>query len=754
MWLNLGLSPHFNISKSGIILLYLLVAAIKSFAQNDAVIKGKIIDNDNKEPIAGALIVSQLHQKQTISNADGAFEWEINDLTPTALIISAEGYNTDTIVLDSQRTITILLSKSKSLNEVVVRSRKKSTEINLLGAVKTENIGSKELMKAACCNLSESFETTPSIDVGFTDAVSGYKQIQMLGLAGSYTSFTRENIPDIRGLAAITGLTFTPGTWVESMQLSKGAGSVVNGFEGTAGQINVEWKKPFVKDEPKVYLNGYQSTQGRTEGNAVVNLNLNEKVSTNVLLHGRSDWAQIDQNNDKFMDQPLGKSFVGANRWFYFDPSGFEVQGGIKAVFLKNNGGEINNEGAGSTWKYRQEVNRIEAWAKIGKVYAAQPWKSMGMQLSGIYHNQHSSYGVRHFQAKQNTFYGNYIYQTIIGNTNHIFKTGASLVADNISEQFVADYFARVELVPGAFAEYSYSYTTKLNVVAGLRSDYHNIFGAFVTPRLHLRYAPLENSVFRASMGRAQRTANIFAEQMGFMASNRNFTIEQQNAHLPYGLKPEIAWNAGVNFTQKFLLNYRDGAFSTDYYYTHFTNQVVVDIEKAGELRFYNLQGQSFAHSFQAQLDYEPIRKLDVRLAYRWYNVMNTYDGILKQKPLIAAHRAFANIAYETKNQWKFDYTIHWNGSKRLPNRFAHHGSAIQPESYSPSFIQMNAQISKAWKNGDVEIYSGMENITGIMQHDMILGAANPFGNTFDASLIWGPAMGRNVYFGFRYKIK
>lgn len=720
-------------------------------------INGTVYDNKG-ETLPGATITTTQSSYGTVADADGKFSLQLPDSIHN-IVIGYVGFETDTVAInENNAALDIRLKEAKALKEVTIESRKKSTEINMLGTMKMEKIGSRELMKAACCNLSESFETTPSVDVGFTDAVSGYKQIQMLGLAGSYTLFTRENIPDVRGLAAITGLTFTPGAWVESMQLSKGAGSVVNGYEGTAGQINVEWSKPFSKEEPRLYLNGYQSSQGRTEGNLVLNHKFSEELSTNLLLHGRGDWAKVDQNNDGFLDQPLGNTFVGANRWFYFGKTGLEIQGGIKGVYLDNTGGQKNyssgtEQVAGNPWGYEQSIKRIEGWAKIGKVFPEKAWKSMGLQLSGMYHDQLSKYGSRSYDARQKSFYANYIYQTIIGNTNHIIKGGASFLADNYNEVFTGTPYRRTEYVPGAFAEYSYSYLTKFNVVAGLRADYHNLFGTFVTPRLHIRYAPLENSVFRASVGRAQRTANIFAENLGYMASNRHYMVQSPETGGAYGMKPEVAWNMGLNFTQKFMLNYRDGAFSMDYYYTDFTNQVVVDIEKAHEVRFYNLDGKSYAHSFQAQLDYEPVRKFDVRLAYRYYNVLSTFNGVLKEKPLIAAHRAFVNLGYETSNNWKLDYTVQWVGPKRIPERM-HDGNMQMEESRSPSFVQMNAQISKSWKEGDIEVYLGGENLTGYMQHNLILGASDPFGKGFDGSLVWGPGMGRNIYVGFRYKLR
>lgn len=721
------------------------------------ILKGKVFDVQSKEALPGATISTIPSEANTISALDGDFSLEVSEAV-TQLVITYVGYENDTVSLNGLQSVTVGMKPLEALKEVTITSRRKSTEIGLLETAKVEKIGSRELMKAACCNLSESFETTPSVDVGFTDAVSGYKQIQMLGLAGSYTSFTRENIPDVRGLAAITGLTFTPGAFVESMQLSKGTGSVVNGYEGTAGQINIEWRKPFQEKEPALFLNGYQSVQGRSEMNAILSHKFTDELSSNLLLHAKSNWMKVDQNQDGFLDNPLGNTFVGSNRWFWFSPKGWEIQGGVKAVYLDNTGGQKSFEKGteqipGNPWGYQQSLKRMEAWAKIGRVNLAKPYQSMGLQLSAVYHDQQSQYGVRAYDGRQQSFYANYIYQSIINNTNHIIKAGASFSTDAYKEMFVGTPYNRTEIVPGAFMEYAYNYQKKFNMVAGLRADYHSIFGAFVTPRLHLRYALSDNSALRASAGRAQRTANIFAENSGYMASNRSFLLPQKDVESvnPYnGLKPEVAWNMGLNYTKKFMLDYRDGAFSMDYYYTDFKNQVVVDIEKPGEVSFYNLNGKSFAHSFQAQLDYEVIHKLDLRLAYRFYDVRTTYGNTLKEKPLVARHRAFVNLGYETNSNWKFDYTFQWTGSKRLPERYTHH-SLIVGEGDSPSFIQMNAQISKSWKEGKIEVYAGGENLTGYMQHDMISGTESPFGKSFDGSLIWGPGMGRNFYVGFRY---
>ena len=721
--------------------------------------KGKVYfinDKGKKEALEGA-VVSVPGTAIGIQTAkDGTFNLQLPDSAHILVTVYA-GYVPDTTVLAPGTTdIEIKLTEPHSLESVVVREKLKTTEMTMLGTIRSERIGQGELMKAACCNLSESFETTPSIDVAFTDAVTGYKQVKMLGLAGPYSLITRENIPDVRGLASITGLTFTPGTWIEGMQLTKGTGSVVNGYESVAGQINVELRKPFEGEQ--WLFNLYQSTQGRTEANVNFRHNFKNKLGTNLMVHVSSQWLKIDQNKDHFIDQPLGNQFNILNRWIYNAPGGWMLQAGVKFLYAGGVGGEWDYkpgdiQETGNPWGYKFTTVRFEDWAKIARIFA-RPATSIGLQLSNVNHSQDAVYGPREYTGLQTSLYANLIFQTYINNTNHIIKTGVSGVMDIYDETFARINYYRNERVPGVFAEYAYNYSDKFNMIAGLRGDYNNLYGGFMTPRLHLRYALSKKTVIRASGGRAERTANIFAENAGFMASNRQFDILNPVAGKPYGLNPEIAWNTGTNLTHKFKIGLREAVFSVDYYYTWFQNQVVVDLDYPGFLSFYNLSGRSYAHSFSSQFDYELIHNLNIRLAYRYYQVMTTYNGILEEKPLVPANRAFVSVDYETRTKWKFSYTLQWVGEQRTPG-VTHNHAGISPGGVneSPFYFTMNTQVTKVFSDV-LEVYLGGENLTNYMQHDAIIGASDPYARNFDASLIWGPMMGRNIYMGVRYKIK
>ncbi len=717
----------------------------------DDILSGTVyeIENNNSVPVIGANVYWLDSNEGTSTDIDGNFQLNMKS-TPNKLVISYVGYNSDTVEISKAGEIDILLDNSVVLNEVEIVYRKKATEISFIDPIKTKKISRKELTKAACCNLSESFETNPSVDVAFTDAVTGTKQIEMLGLAGPYVQINREGMPDIRGLSALDGFTFIPGPWIGGIQMNFGTGSVINGFESVAGQINVELKKPY--DEEKLHLNGYANLNGRMEANVFNNFQVARKWRTAIFAHADARTIENDRNDDDFVDNPLSSALVFANRWKWDNGEGHEAQLGFKSTLTNRTSGTVEAlDGTSNEWEAESEVQRHELWLKRGMVFKNRPYASLGMMASGLTHNVSSTYGKRKYDGDQKMLYLNLLYSTIIGDTDHKIVMGTSFQGEKYKESFGEFEFEREEWVPGVFAEYSYSIYEKFDAVLGLRGDYNNYFGFFATPRMHLRYAPNENHVFRAIAGRGQRTANIFAENIKAMATNRTWILNNDNSDNPYGFSPEVAWNYGVNYTYLFNVGKRLQTLQLDYYYTDFNNQTVVDYDRSStEVHFSDLEGKSFSHSIQSQLDLDIIEGLQLRLAYRYNIAKTTLDDKLQWKPLASKHRAFANIGYETKSGWKFDYTVNMIGPKRLPNT-SNSPEEYQLDSESPSYWVHNAQVSKVFKR--FEVYIGGENIFDFRQKDAIVAADNTQSEYFDASMVWGPIFGRNVYIGFRYNL-
>ena len=741
----------------GLLLVLIYFLPFTFYSQQTRLIKGVVTEQSQKEESAlpNAVIKTKDGKRSVLSDLEGRFSIEVNAAFDT-LITYLTSFKSDTsLIFPSDTFVRIELNNAVKLTEVEVRYKGTGTEMTMLNTLKLETMNERSLMKAACCNLSESFETNPSVDVNFADAVSGAKQIQLLGLSGQYAQITKENMPFMRGLASPYGLTFIPGTWIKSIQLGKGAGSVVNGYESFTGQINTELHGP--EDEEKLHFNAYGNQNGRNE----YNLNLTSQVvpgfSTSLLSHVSFNPLSEDHNHDRFMDIPLGRQYNFANKYQLRTRKGFEWQFGGSYMNDERNGGQITAK-HDSMPLYKLLINNTkwDAYSKSGYVFR-RPATSMGLQLNYLSHDLKSTYGLRDYDGSQQTAYANLIFESYIFNTNYKYKIGSSFTNDVFKENFDRLKFNRNETTAGVFGEFVYDYKKKFNMIFGSRADLNNYYGWFYTPRLHLRYAFTDNSVLRASAGRALRTANVFADNMGYMASSRNWIIQMTDSTLPFGMKPERAWNYGVNFTQKFKLNYKEAYVTIDLYRTDFTSQVIVDADADPQSLFiYNLNGPSYSNTGQIEFGWEIRKRLFVKTAYRYVENRQKYLTEMREKTLVSRDRAFLNLAYETKNEhWLFDATVQYNGSKRLPFT-QKNPDGFRLEERSPDFYNVLSQLTYVHKfeTNELNVYLGVENALDYRQHHAILSSSEPYSKYFDASMVWGPIYGRVIYGGLRFKIK
>ena len=675
------------------------------------------------------------------------------------LVVSYVGYKTDTLIITNLEPIHHFIIPENELEEVTIKSKKKATQRSFVQTQNVFTVNSAELLKAACCNLAESFETNPSIDVNFSDALTGTRQIQMLGLKSPYLLITQENLPSIRGAAQVFGLTFTPGTWVESIQITKGAGSVINGYESISGQINAELVKPFT--DKRLFLNAYGSLGGRLELNTHFNHKISEKWQTGLYIHGNYRGEKFDRNKDNFLDNPLTNQVNVMSRWQYLDTEkGWVSFINVRYMNDAKQTGEINfnpslDKGGSDIWGGEIDTKRFDSSVKLGYVFPELPFQSFGFQFAYSNHEQDSYFGLKTYDIKHESIYSNLLFNSIIGDTRSKFTTGINFTYDTYDEFVNSINFSRNENSFGGFFEYAYDNLDNFSFTTGLRVDTHNLLGTFITPRVHLRYAPWEKAVFRGSVGQGRKSANVFAENQQLFASARQIDIQSSGGKI-YGLDPEVAWNYGISYLQGFNLFDKKGDITFDFYRTHFQNQVVVDWENPQRISFYNLEGESYANSFQTEVNYFFNEYLNVRLAYKFYDIETDYNSGKLSKPLTPNHRFFANISYETKpveliKQWKFDLTYNFIGDQRLPDTSSN-PIEYQLEEYSNSYSLLNAQVTKVFSK-KFEMYFGVENLTNFTQKNPILASDTPFGANFDSTIIYGPIFGRMFYSGLRFKI-
>lgn len=716
------------------------ILSINIFAASPPV-KGRVSEKENPgEPLIGANVYWAGTTTGTTSDVNGNFSLSYLQQN-TLLVASFIGYKNDTIkVTNSNEPLTILLEKNLEIEEVVVKDRPKGQYLSALNPVQSTKVTVTELQKAACCNLSESFVTNASVDVAYTDAVTGAQQIKMLGLSGIYVQTLSENIPSLRGMAAPYGLGYVPGSWMESIQISKGTSSVVNGYEAVTGQINVEYKKP--SSNERLHINLYGNSELRTEANLNASFKLTDSLSTMILLHGENQSSEIDGNHDNFLDMPRMRQINFINRWDKIRKDGGDFQVGVKILNEDRKAGQVGafENDKRNLYGIGIKTNRYELFAKNGYLFEREG-TSLGMQLSAWYHNQDAFYGKKTYNGTQFNGYFNLIYQGNFGSDMHTFKTGASLLADSFNENLNNHSNSTTEWVPGVFYEYNLNVEHKLNILAGLRADNSSRFGLFITPRVHAKWEIIEGLTWRASAGKGHRTAMPLAENNYLLASSREINVDDN-------LKQEEAVNLGTSLNAQIPIGEQKISLTVDYYRTNFINQVVKNVDSnPHKVIFSNLDGKSYSNAFQAELTYEPIKDLTLNVAYRISDVKQTIGGKLREVPLNSRYKGLVSVSYATpRRSWQFDFTSQLNGGGRMPD--PDETNPLWEKEFKPYTI-LNAQITKNFKNWS--LYAGAENLLNFMMHNPVVAANDPWGSNFDGTMIWGPVHGRKFYAGIRF---
>lgn len=713
----------------------------------DRTVKGYVLDKEGT-PLPGAYVYDE-DKHTAVTNEDGYFELSVSEEIKQ-LRAAYVGFNTLIYTMERPDDIQILvMSPSTVLEEVVVTAGGIGTIKNRSNVLNTESVTSQALTRAACCNLSESFETNPSVDVAYSDAVTGAKQIQLLGLAGTYVQMLTENFPNLRGVASTYGLDYIPGPWMQSIQVSKGAASVKNGYESVTGQIDVEYKKPKVADP--LLVNLFANSTGRYEGNAVGAVELNDRLSTALFLNYYNEERTHDKNKDTFLDMPEMQSFSVMNRWHYQTPR-FVSQSGIKVLADRRTSGQtshtLHDDENFIPYTINNDANRVELFSKNGFILNQDRNESVAVIVSGSYHDQQSNYADKIYNVYESNIYASLLYESEFGD-RHKLAAGLNYNWDNYSQRgnVIERYRPQErnvsESVAGTYAEYTWTPVENFTWILGLRTDYSILHHWFVTPRMHLKYAPVHWLDLRASAGKGYRTTFIFPENSYLLASNRTW-------HIADDLKQEEAWNYGISASFHIPIKSEELTVNAEWFYTDFQNQVVIDMDKDTHgIYFYNLNGKSTSSVFQIDVTYPLFRGFTLLGAYRWMDVKCTYGDRTLRKPLTSRYKALVTASYETSlKKWQFDVTVQFNGGGRMPTPDAEH--PLWNYTF-PSYTLLSAQVTRRFRRWN--IYVGGENLTNYKQKNPIVSAGDPYSPDFDATMVWGPTMGYKLYAGIRYNI-
>ena len=724
--------------------LFAVVLLTPSVAQLHGFIRG--VNVSDTLALNGAKIKLLHAKKATFSDSEGKFELYLGKRFPDTLVILSTGYRPDTILLsekDRFGAISIVLFSDQLQPEVLVE-RKAGNGTMKISIAQVERISHGELKRAACCNLSESFETNASVDVNLTDAVSGARKIQLLGLDGVYTQFQLENVPFLRGLETAFGMQSFSGIWLDGIQISKGTGSVVNGHESMAGLINLSVKNPFESD--RFLVNVYGNRFGRGEMNAILSHKINERWATSLLLNGAVNQTVIDENRDGFLDLPQFKNVSALNKW-QFNGERMEAQFSVYGYYDDRFAGQSPFSPALVPFHMALTNQHLEATAKTG-FFGSHPGESLGIinhvkvHRTGGYFGGNTIGGQRTSSGEEKRYYVSINYDRSSADGKHTLKSGVSTTLLDITQQAGISILQRKEITTGPFAEYSLL-LNRLSVQSGVRLDYHSLFGWFFVPRIHAKYALTPKTDLRITGGKGWRVPNFLIENNSLMASNRVWVLPLE------GVLPEISWNVGGSIASEFQVFKRKATLTLDGYYTWFERQLNIDRDVSqAAIVFSYIENQSTALACQAEIDWVLSKQFNLKGAYKFLSVQSIYDGTMQQQAMIPTHRLLFTTSWTSKNKRvQADLTANIVGPMRMPHNHSAAGMA-----FSPWYPYLFGQVSYQWKK--VKVYIGLENILNVKQPNPIISAQDPQDPSFDATMVWGPITGINVYGGLTYQLK
>ena len=646
--------------------------------------------------------------------------------------------------------------------------------------VRTETITAAGLCKMACCALAESFENSASVTVGFADAITGARQIKLLGLSGTYTQMLDENRPVMRGIAAPFGMSFVPGQWLESIQIAKGPSSVINGLEAITGQINLEHRKP--TDETPLFVQVYGSSDRMFETNLASALQLNENWSVVNMAHVGGSASRMDHNGDGFRDEPQDLQLNFTSRWLYYAPSGMQIRFGGRYLWDDRLGGQMDATKDNTSnlnnliWGSRIQNRGANGYFKLGVPLNEENTANIALVADFNHHEFNSFFGLKLYDARQNSAFANLIFQDNFSDS-HRLSAGLTWQFDDLNQGYgyvlqpffngLLDNpwydFSRREHSFAGFGEYTFNLEEKLSFVGGLNLEYNTLHGWLFAPRANVRWSPADWVVLRAVGGRGYRTANVFTDNLGIFSTAKDFVFAK-NLDL---LEDAWTWGGNVTFYLPFGAEGTDTYLSFDYFHNDFNKQVIVDPELSPfAIHIYNLDGSSFTNTYQVDFSVDPVERFNITATFRYTDARVTLkDQGLVERPMTSRFKGVLNMQYATPmSKWTFDFTAQVNGPMRLPE-FAAREWGMET---SPVYPMLYAQITRKFKG--IDVYVGAENILGFRQKDAIIAADRPFvtvystndfsspssaafPSIFDASNVWGPLMGRKFYIGLRYTL-
>ena len=692
-------------------------------------------------PIPFASISVKGQSIGTASNADGFFE--INDIKAGSyeLVFSAIGFNKlkkNISIQAGKNTLDIILEPSSyDIEQVVVTGTMKETFLST-SPVKVDVVTQKFLKKVATSNVMEVIENVNGVQKQINCGVCGTNDIHINGMEGPYTLVLINGMPVMSSLSTVYGFNGIPTSLIKQIEIIKGPSSTLYGTEAVAGVINILTKEPL--DVSTIELESFITSHFEKN----IDFAYAPKMKkVDVLLSGNYFKMDnfLDDNKDNFTDIPFSERLSLFNQWNFKRKSRKKFSLSAKYFQEDRSGGvkEWNENLRGNDSIYGESIytDRIELAAS----YELPMDEDVRIDASYNYHHQDSYYGNTKYEAFQNIYFANLIWNKSIGH-NHDFISGLSYRYQTFMDSTLANINER-KFIPAFFVQDEITLNRKWTSLLGIRTDYHDEHRFIFSPRMNLKFKPKTYTTFRLNAGTGFRLVNLFTEDHAFLTGSREVLVVED-------LKPEESYNINLNANHIFSLGRSTGTIDIDAFYTYFTNKITPDYDvNSNQIIYANLDGFSVSRglAFNIQQNFEI--PLSIKAGGTFLDVYSVYDNNIRENELFAP--SFTGVFSLSYNWDKINTSIDWIAKVTSPMSLPTFPYPFERVEESPWFSQHHLQIKKVFSES-LTAFIGVKNVFNYTQESPLVDWQNPFGDDFDTSYAYGPLQSRRFLFGLSVK--
>lgn len=730
--------------------LYCLFLGIWIFTPNTILAQAQtgslkgVVTSEEQAVVAANVALEEI-QKGAATDINGRFL--ISNIEPGtySLMVSAVGFSSHTqeIIITASDTLSLniqIKSKLTELGEVVVTGTMKETFVKD-SPVKVNVVSREYLQKTGAENLMESVNYLNGLYQEVSCGVCGTNSVRINGMDGPYTAVLIDGMPIMGALASVYGLNGINQSMVRNVEIIKGPNSTLYGSEAMGGVINVITRN--VSDGPTFSVDASASSHEETNLGLVSSADY-KKANTIIGIDGLYFNNFLDHNSDGFADVTKRKKLSVFNKWSFNRSNAKTFDLAFKLYLEDRLGGleDYTKDLRGSAEIYGEAIT-TQRFEMLGSYDFPWNTEDIRAEFSYSYHKQDSYYGTYHYEANQQIYFTNLIWDKRFTSWRQLL-VGATSRVDALDQTFdgirLGEGSRDIRFIPGLFAQYEHIFSENIKALAGIRIDHHENHGFIYSPRLNAKFDITGHTTLRLNGGTGFRIVNLFTEEHETLTGSRQVVIEEQ-------LDPERSVNGTVNLNQIIDIGISVLNVDLDVFYTHFNNQIIPDYSQANEIRYHNLEGYSVSRGISVSAAHNFPFSLQYSVGFTVQDVFKSNNGIRSDVHFAPDWSGVFTASYTLPNtQTSIDYSGRIVGSMRLPEYSGYRNK-------SPLFSEHNVRVSR--KFGDkITGYLSAKNLGNYTQQNPIIAPDRPFSDDFATDHVYGPLQKRRFMVGFQYQIK